>query len=225
MLLLFGFKALKVAAVTALVAMMPAVAYSNAFQVGDQGTEVAEIQGQLASMGYDVSADGDFGPATQEAVKAFQRSRGLAADGLVGEATYSALMGRQIPQVSRSSNYIARRIVSQSMAYIGVPYVFGGTTPSGFDCSGYVKYVFANAGISLPRTADAQYDVGTPISTSELRAGDLVFFSTYEYGPSHVGIYLEDGKFINASSSRGVAIDSLYSRYWGSCYIGARRDI
>lgn len=199
------------------------VAFASAFRMGDQGSEVAAIQGQLASLGYDVSADGDFGPATAEAVKSFQRSVGLEPDGLVGSGTYSALMGRSMPEVSRGSNYISRRVVANSMAYIGVPYVFGGTSPSGFDCSGYVRYVFANAGVYLPRTADAQYEVGTPISQGELIAGDLVFFSTYDYGPSHVGIYLGDGNFINASSSRGVAVDSLYSSYWGSCYIGARR--
>ena len=199
------------------------VANASALRVGDQGSEVAEIQGQLASLGYDVVADGDFGPATAEAIKSFQASRGLEADGLVGPGTYSALMGRSMPEISRGSNYISRRVVASSMAYIGVPYVFGGTTPSGFDCSGYVRYVFAGAGIYLPRTADAQYEVGMPVSRGELVPGDLVFFSTYEYGPSHVGIYLGDGSFINASSSRGVAIDSLYSGYWGSCYIGARR--
>ena len=199
------------------------IANASAFRVGDQGNDVAEIQGQLASLGYDVAADGDFGPATAEAVKAFQASHGLSADGLVGPTTYSALLGKSMPEVSRGSNYISRRVIQTSMEYIGVPYVFGGTSPSGFDCSGYVRYVFANAGVSLPRTADAQYEVGYPVSTNELAAGDLVFFSTYEYGPSHVGIYLGDGEFINASSSRGVAIDSLNSSYWGSCYIGARR--
>ena len=199
------------------------VASASSFQIGDQGSDVAEIQGQLASLGYDVVADGDFGPATAEAVKAFQSANGLSADGLVGPSTYSALLGKSMPEVSRGSNYISRRVVQDSMRYIGVPYVFGGTSPSGFDCSGYVRYVFANAGIYLPRTADAQYEVGYPVSSGELRAGDLVFFSTYDYGASHVGIYLGDGDFINASSSRGVAIDSLYSSYWGSCYIGARR--
>ena len=174
------------------------IAGASAFRIGDQGSDVAEIQGQLASLGYDVAADGDFGPATAEAVKAFQSAHGLEADGLVGSATYSALLGKNMPEVSRGSNYISRRIISDSMQYLGVPYVFGGTTPSGFDCSGYVRYVFA-----IP--------------------GDLVFFTTYTYGASHVGIYLGDGNFINASSSRGVAIDSLYSSYWGSCYIGARR--
>lgn len=196
---------------------------ASAFRVGDQGSEVAEIQGELASLGYDVTADGDFGPATAEAVKAFQRENGLEADGFVGASTYAALLGKAMPEISRGSNYISRRIVQTSMQYIGVPYVFGGTTPGGFDCSGYVRYVFANAGIYLPRMADEQYEVGIPVSTEELVPGDLVFFSTYEYGPSHVGIYLGEGSFINASSSRGVAVDSLYSSYWGSCYIGARR--
>ena len=217
-------KALRIFALTTILLCWSAVLCgASAFRVGDQGSDVAEIQGQLASLGYDVAADGDFGPATAEAVKAFQISRGLAADGLVGPSTYSALLGKSMPEVSRGSSALGRRIVASSMQYLGVPYVFGGTTPNGFDCSGYVRYVFANAGIYLPRTADAQYECGYPVSTSELVPGDLVFFSTYEAGASHVGIYLGDGNFINASSSRGVSIASLYSSYWGSCYIGARR--
>ena len=217
-------KALRVITLsTILLVWLTAICGASAFRMGDQGSDVAEIQGQLASLGYDVAADGDFGPATAEAVKAFQMSRGLDADGLVGPSTYTALLGKAMPEVSRGSNVIGRRVVANSMQYLGVPYVFGGTTPSGFDCSGYVRYVFANAGIYLPRTADAQYECGYAVSTSELVPGDLVFFSTYEAGPSHVGIYLGDGNFINASSSRGVSIASLYSSYWGSCYIGARR--
>lgn len=217
-------KALRIFALTTILLCWSAVLCgASAFRVGDQGSDVAEIQGQLASLGYDVAADGDFGPATAEAVKAFQISRGLDADGLVGPSTYSALLGKSMPEVSRGSSALGRRIVASSMQYLGVPYVFGGTTPNGFDCSGYVRYVFANAGIYLPRTADAQYECGCPVSTAELVPGDLVFFSTYEAGASHVGIYLGDGNFINASSSRGVSIASLYSSYWGSCYIGARR--
>jgi len=208
---------------TILMCWFSVVAAAAAFHVGDQGTDVAEIQRQLQNLGYDVAADGDFGPATTEAVKAFQSAKGLEADGLVGASTYSALLGKSMPVVTHSMNAMSRTVVSESMNYVGVPYVFGGTTPSGFDCSGYVRYVFAKAGIFLPRTADAQYECGYAIPTSELVAGDLVFFSTYEAGPSHVGIYLGDGNFINASSSRGVSIDSLSSSYWGSCYIGARR--
>ena len=219
----FGVKVMRALALSAIMTCCVSVASAESLRIGDQGSDIAEVQEQLSSMGYDVVADGDFGPATAEAVKAFQSSQGLEVDGLVGPSTYSALMGRSMPAVSRGSNYFARRVVAESMKYIGVPYVFGGTTPYGFDCSGYVQYVFANAGVYLSRTADSQYEEGYPVSTDELRAGDLVFFSTYTYGASHVGIYLGDGEFINASSSRGVSIASLFDGYWGSCYIGARR--
>ena len=195
----------------------------GALRMGDQGSEVAEIQGRLASLGYDVVADGDFGPATADAIKDFQALNGMVADGLIGPATYMALLGKDMPDISRGSNYIGRRIISTSMQYIGVPYVFGGTSPYGFDCSGYVQFVFAQAGISLPRTADAQYEVGTPISTADLIPGDAVFFTTYTYGASHVGIYIGEGNFIHASSSRGVTISSLSSSYYSTHYIGARR--
>ena len=199
------------------------IAGASSFRVGDQGSEVAEIQGELAGLGYDVVADGDFGPATAEAVKEFQASQGIEADGLVGPDTYMALLGKAMPEVSRGSNYFSRRVVQTSMQYLGVPYVFGGTTPGGFDCSGYVRYVFAQAGIYLPRMADEQYEAGYPISTSELVPGDLVFFSTYTYGVSHVGIYLGDGNFIHAASSKGVSIASLNGYYWCDRYVGARR--
>ena len=152
-------KALRVITLsTILLVWLTAICGASAFRIGDQGSDVAEIQGQLASLGYDVAADGDFGPATAEAVKAFQVTRGLDADGLVGPSTYTALLGKAMPEVSRGTSSIGRRVVAESMQYLGVPYVFGGTTPNGFDCSGYVRYVFANAGIYLPRTADAQYE-------------------------------------------------------------------
>ena len=195
------------------------------FRVGDHGEDIAEIQDKLVSLGYDVMADGDFGFATVEAIKDFQKSQGIKADGLIGPATYSALLGKDMPDITSSSGYIASRIIATSMNYIGVPYLFGGTTPRAFDCSGYVQYVFAKAGISIPRTADVQYEAGTPISTAELLPGDLVFFETYTYGASHVGIYLGDGNFIHASSSRGVTIDSLSTAYYNSHYIGARRIV
>lgn len=201
----------------------PVNATEQAFRVGDQGSEIAEIQGKLVLLGYDVMADGDFGPATVAAIKEFQKANGLQVNGLIGPATYAALLGRDMPDISRGVNYIARRIISSAMDYMGVPYVFGGTSPYGFDCSGYVQYVFAHAGISLPRTADVQYEEGTPVSTAELVPGDLVFFTTYTYGASHVGIYVGDGNFIHASSSRGVTISSLSEAYYSSRYIGARR--
>jgi len=216
-------KALRVLALSLLMVSWFSVANASAIRMGDQGEEVTQLQSALASLGYSVVVDGDFGSGTARAVKAFQESRGLEADGLVGAATYRALMGRELPEVSRGGSYVARRIVQTSFQYVGVPYVFGGTTPSGFDCSGFVRYVYANAGIWLPRAADEQFESGYAVSN--LQPGDLVFFSTYTYGASHSGIYLGNGKFISATSSSGVRIDNLYDGYWGSCYIGARRVI
>jgi len=202
------------------------VAYAAALEKGDSGQDVAEIQAQLNASGYDAgNVDGDFGASTLKAVIAFQRDRGLEADGVVGSATYRALMGREISVSRAGSTLNTRRIIQTALRYQGVPYVFGGTTPSGFDCSGFVRYVFANSGVYLPRAADEQYDFGRPVSRSRLQPGDTVYFTTYTSGVSHVGIYLGDGNFISATSSQGVAIDCLDSGYWGTRYIGARRMI
>ncbi len=195
------------------------------FRVGDQGTEISEIQDRLVLLGYDVIADGAFGPATAEAIKEFQKSCGITANGLIGPATYSALLGKDMPDITHSTNYVTHRIITKAHEYMGVPYIFGGTTPHGFDCSGYVQYVFARLDIKLPRTADVQFQVGTPVSTTELIPGDLVFFETYTAGASHVGIYVGEGNFIHASSSRGVTISSLSQAYYSSHYIGARRIV
>lgn len=125
--------------------------------------------------------------------------------------------------VSRSSA-IASSLTRSAMRFIGVPYVFGGTRTSGFDCSGYVQHVFGMAGVRLPRTADAQYDAGHRIS-KHMVPGDLVFFHTYAPGVSHVGIYLGNNKFIHSSSSRGVAVSSLSDHYWKPRYVGAKRVV
>lgn len=203
---------------------MTVMAHASAFQEGDEGQDVALIQSRLNALGYDAgAADGDFGAQTTAAVIAFQRDRGLDADGVIGAATYRTLLGREIPVSRDGSTVTVRRIIQTAMRNTGVPYAFGGTTPDGFDCSGFVRYVFGSSGISLPRTADAQYEVGGWVSKSRLQPGDLVFFTTYASGASHSGIYLGDGKFISATSSRGVVVDRLESGYWGPRYIGARR--
>lgn len=197
---------------------------SGAFRMGDQGSEVAEIQGYLIKLGYDVMADGDYGPSTVDAVKDFQKTQGLNVNGTVDDKTYRVLVGREMPEVNRGTTSMARRLASIAMQYIGTPYVFGGNSLYyGIDCSAYVQQVYAQIGVSLPRTADYQYEVGTPISRGELLPGDAVFFTTYTYGASHVGIYLGDGNFIHASSSRGVTISSLNDHYYSTHYIGARR--
>jgi cell wall-associated NlpC family hydrolase len=118
---------------------------------------------------------------------------------------------------------MARSLTSSALRFLGVPYVFGGTSTSGFDCSGFVQHVFAMLGIGLPRTADAQYDFGKP-AIGGPRPGDLVFFDTYG-GVSHVGIYLGKGQFVHASSSHGVMVSHLSDSYWAARYVGAKRLI
>ncbi|MEW8958095.1 MAG: NlpC/P60 family protein [Moorella sp. (in: firmicutes)] len=120
----------------------------------------------------------------------------------------------------------AKRVAAIARQYLGVPYRWAGTSPSGFDCSGFTWYVFRQVGIDLPRTASDQATSGRQVDKDSLQVGDLVFFDTNGKGISHVGIYLGDGKFISASSSRGVAIDNIDDPYyWGRRYRGARRVI
>lgn len=193
-------------------------------QVGDQGDEVLAVQEKLSQMGYVVgSMDGVYGEVTAEAVRTLQKEKNLPVDGKISPELYKTLIGRDLPVSRGASTATVRRLISSSFQYVGVPYWFGGTTPRGFDCSGFTRYVFSQVGINLPRMADGQFSVGRPVSTEKLRPGDLVFFETYEPGPSHVGIYIGNSQFISATSSRGVVVADLFGYYWGERYIGARR--
>jgi peptidoglycan DL-endopeptidase LytE len=121
----------------------------------------------------------------------------------------------------------ANHVIATGERYIGAPYVWGGVSPSGFDCSGFTEYVFLKNGIVLPRNSADQFKTGVPVAKSELRKGDLVFFNdTYRSGISHVGIYIGNGQFIHASSGKGsVTISSMSNPYYAQHYAGAKRDI
>lgn len=119
----------------------------------------------------------------------------------------------------------AKQVLNYGAQFLGIKYVWGGTTPSpGFDCSGYVQYVFRNSGITLSRTSEQQFKNGVSVSRSDLKPGDLVFFATYSSGASHVGIYVGNNTMIH-SSSGGVSYDDMTSSYWAKRYLGARRVI
>jgi peptidoglycan endopeptidase LytE len=110
-------------------------------------------------------------------------------------------------------------IITEAKKYIGTPYLWGGSTPAGFDCSGYVQYVYGKVGLSIPRTTSTQWTGLKVISTP--RPGDLVFFNTSGSGVSHVGIYLGNNQFIHAGST-GVIIADMSTSYWAPKYLGAR---
>ena len=191
-------------------------------QEGDEGDRVLAVQLRLMDLGYNVpKATGVFEERTTRAVTTYQRQARLNQTGVVDEITWHFLM-----DYGKGGNYGKKdvaRLLNIAMRFGGVPYVWGGATPSGFDCSGFVQYVFAQISVNLPRTADVQYELGRKILQSDLQPGDLVFFETYEPGASHDGIYVGDGKFIAANSGTGVAVVSLDDSYWSTRYVGARR--
>jgi cell wall-associated NlpC family hydrolase len=110
-------------------------------------------------------------------------------------------------------------VVGIAMQYLGTPYVWGGSSPSGFDCSGFVMYVFSRVGVSLPRTVSTQYAVGVAVSRSELQPGDIVFFN----GLGHDGIYIGGNQFIHSPHTGDVVKISALTGYYDSGYVGARR--
>lgn len=126
--------------------------------------------------------------------------------------------------VSAGGSATGNAIVSTAYGYIGSNYVYGGSSPSGFDCSGFTSYIYNQYGISLNRTAAGQYSNGTPVSRSELQPGDLVMFG--KSGITHVAIYAGDGTIVHAANtSRGVTTDSITSGYYNNNYVGARRIV
>ncbi|MDQ7093402.1 C40 family peptidase [Desulfosporosinus sp. PR] len=126
-------------------------------------------------------------------------------------------------KVSRGSSSFSE-MIDHALSLVGTPYVFGGTSRTGFDCSGFTQYIYSGSGISLPRTSYAQYASGVAVSKDELQPGDLVFFTTYSKGASHVGIYIGGGRFVHADNPRvGVTITNLSNSFYTSHYLGARR--
>ena len=185
---------------------------------GSTGPAVAAVQ-RL----FGVTPDGDFGPITLAAVRGFQARHGLVVDGQVGSHTLAALRRRGVAPTRhhhappRPAEAAGARAVSIAERYLGVPYVWGGASPSGFDCSGLVMYVYAQLGISLPHYTVSQWNVTQPISVSQAQPGDLIFFN----GLSHVGIYLGGGQMVDAPHTGSVVrVESIYG--FGSID-GARR--
>jgi|GEM_PF-1253092 len=112
-------------------------------------------------------------------------------------------------------------VVEVAHSLVGTPYEWGGDSPDGFDCSGFVQFVYETQDKTVPRTVSDMWNFATPVDEPSI--GDLVFFETYQAGPSHMGIYVGDDKFIHAGESNGVAIGELSESYWQERYLGAKR--
>ena len=192
--------------------------------VGSKSGQVSALQQDLRVLGYFTyqTNTGYYGTVTESAVKAFQRAHGLTQNGKVGLTTGPLIQKEAAQKLTalHAPTYPEQGILATAKQYIGVPYRWGGTTPSGFDCSGFVNFVMTRYNIGLPRTAAQMYSVGHAVASP--RPGDLVFFSTYAPGASHVGIFLVNNEFISATSSKGVKIESMSNPYWGPRYVGAR---
>ncbi|MFA9457618.1 peptidoglycan-binding protein [Halalkalibacter sp. AB-rgal2] len=207
---------------------------SKVYRVGSTGQAVTELQSQLRSVGvFNQDPTGYYGEITATSVRSFQRLHNLKVDGIAGPQTLSKLKEVSTNKNNNSnsnasngnnsssnSSAFVTNVVADAATLIGVPYVWGGTTTNGFDCSGFVQYVFNKQGVSIPRTVALQWNAGK--SVSEPAVGDIVFFDTTG-GPSHNGIYIGNNQFVHSGSSTGVTIANLNNSYWSQRYLGAKR--
>jgi peptidoglycan DL-endopeptidase CwlO len=181
-------------------------------------SQLAERQSMLSSIRSEIAEIRAAEQRRQAELERQARARAAAPQPLIPElaSTSPSSEASPIPAAPPATH---GGVVGIAMQYLGIPYVYGGSTPAGFDCSGFTMYVFAQVGVSLPHNAAAQYGSGTPVDRSQLQAGDLVFFN----GLGHVGIYIGGGSFIHSPHTGDVVKISTMSGWYTSTYVGARR--
>ena len=147
----------------------------------------------------------------------------------IPEGYVSADYIRVMDESDTAASGVAAQVVETALSFVGYPYVYGGSSPKGFDCSGFTSYIYKQFGYSLNRTCSGQLDNGTPVSMSELQPGDLVIFKKYASSSgraSHVGIYIGGGEFVHASTAKvGVIVNKLTDAYYTTGFVGGRRIV
>ena len=185
-------------------------------QLGERQRLLSSIKGEIAHLIAMQHARAlAQAQAAQAQLQAAQQQQSLALQGTAVGASASTPDGTVAPPSQYSG------AAGIAMRYLGVPYVWGGASPAGFDCSGLVMYVFAQLGVSLPHYTGAQWNMGVPVARGDLQPGDLVFFD----GLGHVGIYIGGGQFIHAPHTGTVVQISSMSGWYAATYVGARRII
>lgn len=215
----------------------PVYTNPNLMKKGSEGESVVQLQTKLKELGYYTqdAVTGYYGNTTTSAVRDFQMKNGLTADGVAGSATLAKLYSNTAVKNEQTATDPAtsskgQKTVELAKQHLGKPYLWGGNGPAAFDCSGLVCYVLKQQGVNIPRMSSyqmSQYAAWKPVSRDNLMPGDLLFFDTRTDGSvpiGHVGIYMGDGKMIDASSSAGkIIISPITGPYYTARFRSARR--
>ena len=197
---------------TQVVAQRAAAKSSIESQLGQRRALLSSIKNEIVKLQQEEAARA--AELQQEAQARLQQQQSSSSSNAISQVVTPQPPSGGAPP---PSNYGG--VVGFAMSFLGTPYVWGGASPSGFDCSGFTMYVYAHFGVSLPHNAAAQFGYGSPVPRGDLQPGDLVFFD----GLGHVGIYVGGGSFIHSPHTGDVVKVSSLSGWYASTYVGARR--
>ncbi|MGG1572285.1 peptidoglycan-binding protein [Fictibacillus sp. NRS-1165] len=202
---------------------------STGLRLNSVGPQVYQLQSNLKALGfYTYKMDNIFGKMTESSVKSFQKAYKLPVTGVADSRTIEKITAEvkkkgiePAKPETAAKPFSVINLVGDAAELVGTPYTWGGDTlEEGFDCSGFLVYLFKKQNVQLPRTVASIWSAGKPLSKPKV--GDIVFFETYKKGPSHAGIYIGNSNFVH-SGSRGVTVSDFRLSYWTDRYLGAKQ--